>query len=168
VRRVVVLGRGGAGKSTLARRLGAVTGLPVVELDRVFWGPGLTPPSPQRWAAIQQDLVRGQTWILDGDLGPHDVLEVRLAAADTVLVLDFSLVRCAWRAARRGREGVDFWCWVITYRRRWRPRVLAAVARSAPSAQLHFFRVPREVRRFLTRASRLSRGRARDHGGCGG
>lgn len=46
VQRVVVLGRGGAGKSTLAWRLGEVTGLPVVELDTLFWQAGLTAADP--------------------------------------------------------------------------------------------------------------------------
>lgn len=45
MRRVVILGRGGAGKSTLAATVGTATGLPVVELDRHFWGPGLEPHS---------------------------------------------------------------------------------------------------------------------------
>lgn len=36
----MILGRGGAGKSALARKLGEVTGLPVVELDALFWQPG--------------------------------------------------------------------------------------------------------------------------------
>lgn len=43
--RVVILGRSGAGKSTLAAMLGAATGLPVVELDAHFWGPGRTSPT---------------------------------------------------------------------------------------------------------------------------
>jgi dephospho-CoA kinase len=47
-RRVVILGRGGAGKSTFAARLGAVTGIPVIELDTVFWRADLTPDTARR------------------------------------------------------------------------------------------------------------------------
>jgi adenylate kinase family enzyme len=43
MKRVVILGRGGSGKSTLAVKLGEITGLPVVELDKLFWQPGLEP-----------------------------------------------------------------------------------------------------------------------------
>lgn len=39
-KRILILGCGGAGKSTLARRLGAATGLPVVHLDGLYWQPG--------------------------------------------------------------------------------------------------------------------------------
>lgn len=89
MRRVVILGRGGAGKSTLAARLGNALGLPVIELDRHFWAPDLTPTPKDRWARIQRRLSSGQAWVIDGDLGPYDVLDVRLRAADTVIVLDF-------------------------------------------------------------------------------
>ena len=41
MKRVVIFGRGASGKSTLAKRLGEITGLPVVELDEIFWQPGL-------------------------------------------------------------------------------------------------------------------------------
>lgn len=51
---------------------------------------------------IQEELAARPRWIMDGDLGQYDVLGPRLVAADTVLVLDFSLVRCIWRAAPRG------------------------------------------------------------------
>lgn len=149
VRRVVVLGRGGAGKSVLARRLGALTGLPVIELDREFWHDGLRPLPPAEWAAVQERLAAADAWIMDGDLGPYDVLDVRLRRADTVVLLDFSLPRAAWRAARRGRERADFWRWVLSYRRRYRPAVLAAVAEVAPQAGLHVLRGPRAAERFL-------------------
>jgi adenylate kinase family enzyme len=145
----VVLGRGGAGKSTLATRLGAGTGLPVVELDKYFWSPDLTPLPRDRWAAVQRELISTEGWILDGDLGPYDVLEVRLAAADTVVVLDFPLWRCVWRAVRRSRENLDFWRWVIGYRQRSLPLILAAVADCAPAADLRLLRSPRAVARFL-------------------
>ncbi|MFC7646755.1 hypothetical protein ACFQX6_44035 [Streptosporangium lutulentum] len=122
MRRVVILGRGGAGKSALARRLGDAAKLPVIELDTLFWEPGLTATAPGQWAARQQKLVQQDAWILDGDLGPYDTaLDVRLRMADTIIVLDFSFPRCAWRTIRRGRERADFWRWVWAYRRRSLP-----------------------------------------------
>jgi adenylate kinase family enzyme len=149
VRRVVVLGRGGAGKSTFAARLGASLGLPVIELDKHFWPPDLTPLPADRWAATQRRLVGADRWILDGDLGPYDVLPVRLQAADTVIVLDFPLWRCAWRALRRSRENLAFWRWLVSYRRRALPVVMAAIAEHAGHAELRVFRDPRAVERFL-------------------
>jgi adenylate kinase family enzyme len=149
VQRVVVLGRGGAGKSTLAARLGTATGIPVVELDELFWRPDLTPTPLAEWADVQRELAARPAWIADGDLGPYDVLDVRLAAADTVVLLDFSFARCAWRALRRSWERADFWRWVWEYRRRWRPLILDRVAAVAPGADLHVLRTPRAVRRFV-------------------
>ena len=102
MQRVVILGRGGAGKSTLAKALGERTGLPCIELDDLFWSDDLEPKSKAEWIAIQEQLIREDTWILDGDLGPYDALEIRLRRADTVIVLDLSTIRCVYRAVRRG------------------------------------------------------------------
>jgi hypothetical protein len=74
---------------------------------------------------------------------------VRLRAADTVIVLDFPLWRCAWRALRRSRENLAFWRWVVSYRRRGLPAVMAAVAEHAGHAELHVLRGPRAVARLL-------------------
>src|ERR1035438_6532 len=82
VKRVVILGPGGSGKSTLAVRLKEITGLPVIELDKVFWRPGLEVTPRHLWVKIQEDLIERPEWIVDGDLGPHDAVEVRLRAAD--------------------------------------------------------------------------------------
>jgi adenylate kinase family enzyme len=147
--RVVILGPGGSGKSTLAVRLGQITGLPVVELDKVFWRSGLVATPRDQWVEIQQRLVAGDTWIMDGDLGPYDAVDVRLRAADTIILLDFSLVLCAWRAIRRSREGADFWLWLLRYRRRSRPALLEAIAEHAPTATVHVLRSPGALRRFL-------------------
>lgn len=146
-----MLGRGGAGKSTFARHLGAATGLPVIELDQHFWQPGLVPLSLDDWAAMQRGLVDRPCWILDGDLGTYDVLTPRLEAADTVIVLDYSLIRCAWRSLRRSRERLDYWAWVLRYRRRSRPLVTSAIERYAAGADVHVFRTPRSAAKFLHR-----------------
>jgi hypothetical protein len=134
----------------LARELSSLTGIAVTELDSVFWQPGLTPTPPVEWAARQRDLIEGETWILDGDLGPHDsVLGARLAAADTIILLDFGLLRCAWRSLRRGRESAEYWGWLLSYRRRYLPHLRFAVAAQVPRAQVHLLRDPAAVRRFL-------------------
>jgi adenylate kinase family enzyme len=146
---VLILGRGGAGKSTLARRLGSLTGLPVIELDDWFWRPGPVPTPREQWMEIQRELISGERWIIDGDLGPYDVLEPRLRAADTVIVLDYSLPRCAWRSIRRSSERAGFWRWVIAYRRRSLPALMASVAARSPAVRVHVFRSPKTTATFL-------------------
>ena len=152
--RVVISGPGASGKSTLARRLGEITGLKMVEIDKIFWQPGLSAMPREQWARVQLGLVAGAGWILDGDLGPYDAVEVRLGAADTVIFLDFSIARCAWRAFRRSRERADFWLWLLQYRRKSRPRLLESIAKHAPHAKLQVLRNPQEVDRFLAEARR--------------
>ncbi|MBA3369510.1 MAG: hypothetical protein H0T99_12725 [Geodermatophilaceae bacterium] len=75
---------------------------------------------------------------------------LRAEAADTVLVLDFSLMCCAWRAVRRSRERADFWRWMMLWRWRSRPAVMAAIADHATSADVHVFRAPRQLARFVS------------------
>ncbi|HEY2448439.1 MAG TPA: adenylate kinase [Mycobacterium sp.] len=151
--RVVVLGRGGAGKSALAARLGVLTGLPVIELDKHFWSRDFAPLAMDQWNALQRNLISAERWILDGDLGPYDAPELRLNAADTVIVLDFPLWRCARRAARRSRENFAFWRWLISYRRRSLPTVLTAIAVHARDADVYLLRRPRDVQKFLARVN---------------
>jgi adenylate kinase family enzyme len=109
VARIAILGGGGAGKSTLARRLGAALGLPVIHLDRIVYGPG--------WSRNQPGLVRkqlaaqlGEAWIVDGTYAEASALT--LPSADLILWLDqpawLRLYR-SWRKTRdhRGKPRAD-------------------------------------------------------------
>ena len=156
MQRVVILGPGASGKSTLASRLGEITGLPVIELDKIFWRPGLVATPYDEWAVLQEKLAAEGGWIMDGDLGPYDTVEVRLRRADTVILLDFSLGRCAWRAILRSRERADFWRWLLAYPCQSRPLLMQAIASHAATAELHVFRNPRALRRFVTDLARNS------------
>jgi adenylate kinase family enzyme len=149
VKRVVILGPGGAGKSTLARRLGVLLDLPVVELDRHFWSPDLQPMSNERWRHVQAELSEPPQWIMDGDLGPYDAVEPRLRRADTVVVLDFARWRCLWRSVRRSRQRLDFWRWLWTWRRKSRPQLLSAITVHAARAETKILRSPAAVERWL-------------------
>jgi adenylate kinase family enzyme len=149
MKRVLILGPGASGKSTLAARLGEVTGLPVIELDKVFWQPGLLPTPRDQWVELQQRLVDEDRWIIEGELGPYDAVEVRLGAADTIVLLDFSFIRCAWRALRRARERADFWLWLLRYQRESRPLLIGAIHKFASQAELHVLCNPKALERFL-------------------
>ena len=147
MKRVVIIGPGASGKSTLARQLAVITGLRVVELDKIFWRPGLVETPRDRWVELQQKLVRENDWIMDGDLGPCDATEVRLRAADTIIFLDFSLFRCVWRALWRSRERVDFWLWLLKYRFQSRPFLMRTISNYRTTATIHLLRNPEAVRR---------------------
>ncbi|PYU67637.1 MAG: adenylate kinase [Acidobacteria bacterium] len=121
----------------------------LIELDKLFWQPGLVETPRNQWVELQQKLVSESEWIMDGDLGPHDAIEVRLRAADTIILLDFSLVRCAWRAVWRSQERLDFWLWLLRYRRQSRPLLMKAISNHAPTATIHVLRNPEAVRRFV-------------------
>jgi len=149
MQRVVILGRAASGKSTLARALGAITKLPVMELDKLFWRPGLLPTPREAWCAVQERLAGQEQWIMDGDLGAYDAVQVRLRRADTVILLDFSLFRCAWQAITRSRERADFWLWLLAYRRKYLPLLLQAIAQHASTADVLILRDPRAAERFL-------------------
>lgn len=99
---------------------------------------------------MQGELAEADRWIMDGDRGPYDVLEVRLRRADTVL-LDYSFPRCAWQALLRSRENADFWRWVWSWRRKYRPLLLDAISAHAADAALHVLRNPRAAAQFVAR-----------------
>ena len=99
-RRVLVDGMAGSGKSTFSRALSAKTGLPVIHLDVHYWKPGWVKPSEDAWRETQRNLLAGDAWIVDGN--DLDTLELRLARADTVVLLETPWWTCASRAFRRG------------------------------------------------------------------
>jgi adenylate kinase family enzyme len=127
VKRLLVLGPGGSGKSTFAVSLGRATGVPVIELDAVFWSADLEAMPREDWAKAQEELVQHDAWIMDGDLGPYDVLRVRLRAARGVVILDVPLIVCVWRSVGRWSARLDYWRWVFMWRRRHRPLIMRAI-----------------------------------------
>jgi len=91
--RIMIIGCGGAGKSTLARKLGEKTGLPVVHLDQIWWAPGNWQhiEKPEFDEKLAQELQKPR-WILDGNF--NRTIEARLAVCDTVIYLDYPRLIC--------------------------------------------------------------------------
>ena len=99
VRRILILGSAGAGKSTVATQLSAILGLPLIHLDAFFWRAGWRESPRDEWKQRVATLLTQDAWIMDGNyLG---TLVERLAVADTVILLDIPRIRCIYRVVRR-------------------------------------------------------------------
>lgn len=156
MKKIVILGRGGAGKSTTAKRLSKITGIPYIELDKYFWKPGLVATPIDEWRKIQQKLTAGDSWIMDGDLGKYDAFEVRMKAADTVIILNFPLYICLYRAIRRSKERSDFWWWLISWRLLSWPKLRRTMDYYAKKADIKIFNTPGELEEFVISIKKLS------------
>lgn len=169
MQRVMIIGGSGSGKSTVARKLGDITGLPVVHIDKIHWLPGwVERPEAERYELIR-DIVATEQWIFDGNYS--STFELRTARADTIIFLDIStarrVARVLWRTVTsygRTRPDMTQDCperldsnfvnfivkWVARYHSRGaRARAIALVEESRSKLTVHHLKSPRDVRRFL-------------------
>ena len=162
--RVMIIGSGGSGKTTLARQLGEKTGLPVVHFDQIFWSPGNWKHlEREEFDVLLQKELEKPRWILDGNY--NRTLEPRLERCDTVIYLDFPrLVSFTgwlrrviknWGHAREDMaEGCTEWFdpemakWVWTFNRKNRARYHQILAAQTDKT-VHIFRSRRKVKQFL-------------------
>jgi len=165
MRRILVIGSGGAGKSTFATRLGQLLDIEVIHLDKFFWRSGWVESPPDEWVRTVTKLVNRDSWIMDGNYG--GTLELRIQRCDTIVFLDLSRLLCVWRIVKRnlryrrgGRpdmaEGChekldpEFVSWVWNYPRRSRPKVVELIRTHADGKRIVWLRSKAEVKKFLS------------------
>lgn len=106
MRRVIIIGSPGAGKSTFARRLSAKTGLTLHYLDMIWHRADRTTISREEFDRRLQEIMAEDEWIIDGNY--LRTLPMRLAVADTVFFFDLPVEVCLKGAEERlGRERPD-------------------------------------------------------------
>jgi adenylate kinase family enzyme len=99
MKRILVIGCCGAGKSTLSKELSAKLNLPLVHLDRLFWKPGWIEQEDLVFADLLQTELARDEWIIDGNYLKN--LPLRLEYADAVILLDLNRWICTWRVLKR-------------------------------------------------------------------
>lgn len=171
MKKILVIGSGGAGKSTLANRLGELRGIEVIHLDQFYWHPGWVETPKSEWLETVERLMLKDSWIMDGNYSGS--LERRLEACDTVIFLDIARSVCVWRLLKRAvvyrkksrpdmaegcaeRFNLDFVRWVWNYPSRTRPKVLVRLEENADRKRIVHLHSRSEVQKFLADSARFA------------
>lgn len=91
-KKILVLGCPGSGKSTIARKLHAATGLPLFHLDNIWWRADGSHISGEEFDRRLGEILPTDKWIIDGDY--RRTYEMRLRSCDTVIFPDYSTDEC--------------------------------------------------------------------------
>ena len=161
--KIVIIGCGGAGKSTLARALGDKLDLPVVHLDKLFWRPGWDPVSREEFDVLHSRALAGEKWILDGNFSR--TLKLRLQYADHVILMNYPTLVCVFRILKRviinrgktrddmtegcnERLDISFLKYVRGFKKKRLPQMLETLQNSSvPVTQI---RNKRELKQFIS------------------
>jgi hypothetical protein len=169
MRRINVVGSSNSGKTTLARSLAARLGVPHVELDALYWGPGWQAVPTDEFRRRVTDALAADAWVADG--GYQVARDITWGRADTIVWLDYPLRvvlrRWAGRTASRVRTREEFWpgtgnresvwnalrpggllWWILRHHRGKRRRTAARLA-ARTDLQVIRLRSPREADAWL-------------------
>lgn len=171
MKRILVIGSGGAGKSTFAKRLGEILELKVIHLDSLFWSSGWVEMPKDQWRAMVEELIKGESWILDGNYG--GTLDLRLAACDGVIFLDMPRMICLKRVFKRRmshrkqsrpdmapgcaeRINLEFIKYIWDYPRTKKPAVLKKIESCSETKTVAILRSQADIEGFLAKATNWS------------
>jgi adenylate kinase family enzyme len=164
MRRVLVLGSPGAGKTTFARRLAERLPLPVIHLDCYYWRSGWRASEEVEWREKVKALAIAPDWIMEGNYS--NTFDIRMPRADTLIWLDRGRLTCMRRVVMRiitgyGRTrpelpdecpeqfSAEFLRFVWDFPAEYRPRIVDGIAKLGTHLQIFRLANDREAHDFL-------------------
>ncbi|EJQ44367.1 hypothetical protein IEE_02557 [Bacillus cereus BAG5X1-1] len=164
MKKIILIGSGGSGKSTLAKLLGNKLKIQVYHLDALFWKPNWVGVPREEQRTVQNDLIKEEKWIIDGNYG--GTMDIRINAADTIIFLDIHRTICVYRAFKRivqyrnktrpdmgagceERFDLQFFKWIWEYPKTKRPAIVKRLDQLNKDKRVIILKTPSEVQRFL-------------------
>lgn len=173
MKRVLIIGCGGSGKSTFSQQLHQATGLPLIHLDQEFWHPNWVESTPGEWEQTVRRLIANPKWIQDGNYG--GTMAMRFERADTIIYLQTPSWKCVWRVFLRtakhyGKtrphmpEGCPerfqwkFLHYVAMYNKTRHPGIMKRLEAVADTKAIHILTSNREQQLLLDQVKREQKG----------
>ena len=137
MKKVIVIGCPGSGKSTVSRALHNKTGIPLYHLDMMYWNADKTTAEKSVFLERLSAVLEKDEWFIDGNYG--STMELRMVACDTVIFLDYPLEVCLdGIKERRGKprsdmpwieteEDAEFIEFIKNYNEQQKPKVIELI-----------------------------------------
>ena len=141
MKKVIVIGCPGSGKSYFSRQLQQKSGIPLYHLDMMYWNADKTKVEKSLFLDRLSAVLNKDEWIIDGNYA--STMEMRMAACDTVIFLDYPLDVCLdgiksrcgkprpdmpWTEVEEDEEFIEF---IKSYNEQQKPNVLAMLEKHA-------------------------------------
>ena len=163
MKKVIVIGCPGSGKSTLSRELHNKTGIPLYHLDRLYWNEDKTTVERQVFLERLLAVMGQESWIIDGNYA--STMDIRMEKCDTVVFLDYPQDVCLDGVkARHGKSRSDmpwvevgeydeeFIAFIKDYTAQSRPKVMELLEKYSDK-DIYILKDRKEAERFLREIS---------------
>ncbi len=161
MKKVIIVGINGAGKSYFSKKLAEKTGLPLVHLDNLYWRDNWEKVSREEFDSLLEKELARDEWIIDGNF--QRTMERRMDECNTVFYFDFSTFRGLCGVIGRmikneprddiggnntNRFNLPFIRDVITFNRNNRKKTYALIA-AHPHVKTVIFKNRKQAERYL-------------------